>query len=229
LKSQHKLALSAGLLAMVAPVFAGADIIVASHDLVIRRGPTKESSTSGANLHAKASTNNSTDRVVLLRFDSANFGANTSAATFLLNANPDTVTQFQGTFNYRVWGVNDGDPQDEVFTEAGYNPGDANTVYDGSANLIDTTQLTNLGDVNSISAGDNFNFSSAALTSFIQADTNGTVALLVERLSLGGNSTFYSRENQTAPPRLDITVVPEPTSLALLGLGSLLVARRRRH
>lgn len=200
---------------------SAAVVVTASQDHTLRRGPSIENG-----LHSKQSSNNSTDRVVMIRFDSTTFGSDVTSATFLFTANSDPSTQFQGTFDFRVWGVTDGDPQDEAFVEGGYDPTASGSIYDGSANLIQESQLIQLGDFTA-SAGTQVSMTTPGLLSFLQADTNDIATLVVERLTLGGNSTFLDR-NTATPPRLSLEVVPEPGSLVLLGLGGLLALQRRR-
>jgi len=214
-------ALVIGLSVVTCAQAASAAIIVASQDHSVRRGPTVENG-----IHIKQSTNNSTDRYGMFRFDSSLFGPGVTSVTFMLTANSDTVVQFQGTYDYRIFGVPDGTANDEVFIEGSvnYDPG-AGVVYDGSADLVDDTKLTQLGDANSVSAGDTISLSNAALLSFIQADTNDVATLVVIRLTTGGNSTFLDRTTGS-PPRLDI--IPEPTTLALVAVGLLGLRRRRR-
>lgn len=75
-------------------------------------------------------------------------------------------------------------------------------------------------------------FDAAALTSFINADTNGIVTFIVtDETAESQSSRFYSREhtpgNDADAPRLSVSVVPEPASMGLLTVGALIVLARR--
>jgi hypothetical protein len=205
----------------LAGVVQAAPVIVASQDHTLRRGPSIES-----NIHIKQSTNNSTDRVGMIRFDSADFGANVTDVAFLLTATTST-NAYDGSYVFRVWGVNESSSYDELFVEGGYVPGTGN-LSDGSDNLIDESILTQLGDSATISVGETINLNTPELLAFVQGDTNGTVTLVVERLTLGNNSVFLDRTSGS-PPRLDITVIPEPASLVMGLFGMTLIAVRRRR
>lgn len=72
-----------------------------------------------------------------------------------------------------------------------------------------------------------YSFSSAALDAFINADTNGYVTLLIVRGQASTSSNqarFQVKETGTGAS----LVVPEPMSMALLGLGGLIALRKRR-
>ncbi|MFK7789158.1 MAG: PEP-CTERM sorting domain-containing protein, partial [Phycisphaeraceae bacterium] len=58
----------------------------------------------------------------------------------------------------------------------------------------------------------------------------GSTAVFTLTVSGGADSTNLTTNggHETLIDNIGITIVPEPTSLALLGLGSLLIARRRR-
>jgi len=72
----------------------------------------------------------------------------------------------------------------------------------------------------------------ADLVSFLQqrADDNGLVTFMVAIDAENRGYGFASRENEdvTLRPSLEVTAVPEPASLALIGLGGLAMLKRRR-
>ena len=76
--------------------------------------------------------------------------------------------------------------------------------------------------------GQTYQFNSITLSFLIPENFNVDYNVPVFSFDLQGTARF--RGVGTAPSNTDpwISVVPEPTSLALLGLGSLLLARRRR-
>jgi PEP-CTERM motif len=80
--------------------------------------------------------------------------------------------------------------------------------------------------------GDSISMTTAGLVSFLNLDTNGFVTLMVGRLQQSSSfDQWASSEHATlAGPKLilDYTPVPEPASLALMGLGGLMLVARKR-
>lgn len=89
-------------------------------------------------------------------------------------------------------------------------------------------------DTDVFGAGDVHTYASAALTSAGAANVGGTFSLLAKNQSVDATRSIFFYEaagGALVEPRLiiDYTVVPEPSSTALLGLGGLaLILRRRR-
>lgn len=181
-------------------------------------------------LHPKQVVNKATtDRLGMIRFDSAAFGAGVLAATFEITARSDTGTQFQGTFDFTVYGVQDLDPQDEAIDQGTYNPNAAGAVYDHANDpAIDANQLELLGTFQA-SAGDQVMFTDLDLLSWIQGVTNGIVTLVITRVQNGGNSVFENESHETDNPKLVVTVVPTPASAAMGLMGMVMLALRRQR
>ena len=192
----RKVAFGVVALAFAQAELASAATVIASQDFSVKRGPSVE-----LGLHSKEGAGlSSTDRYLMLRFDSTSFGSDVTSATFNITANSDSVVQFQDTFTYRIYGVPDLTANDELVAETGYDPS-SGAVYDGSDDLVNAATLTLLGDTTSVSAGDTISFSNPNLLSFLQADTNDVATLVFTRVTNGGDSTFRDR-NFVTPPRL---------------------------
>ena len=107
---------------------------------------------------------------------------------------------------------------------------------------LDTANLTLLVDNQAYGPqveGDLYTFIGSALDGFLNADTNGQVTFLIirgEANTSGNQARFITKEATEFHSEAEVPeggagaflVVPEPATMLLLGLGSLLSIRRRK-
>lgn len=174
--------------------------VVASQNLSVRRG--EEALIKDLFIHPKnisRKTKHKLDRFALIRFDSEDFGKNVRVAGFRLQ--PLSFADYgDKPMRFRVYGVMDGDPQDEKFTEKDYDPSAEEALANPrTANMVDRRQATILGGF-STKVDEPVLFNNEKLLSFVRADTNGTVTLVIVReTEAGENSTFRTRKSKTPP------------------------------
>lgn len=174
--------------------------IVASQNLSVRRG--EEALIKDLVIHPKnisRKTKHQLDRFALIRFDSEDFGKGVRAAGFRIN--PLSFAEYgDKPMRFRVYGVLDGDPQDEKFTEKDYDPAAEDALADRrTANMVNRKQATVLGTF-STKVDEPVLFTNRNFLSFVRADTNGTVTLVIVReTETGFNSTFRTRKSKTPP------------------------------
>lgn len=132
-----------------------------------------------------------------------------------------------------IYGLNDG-PGD-LWSETGITwnnaPGN-NTANNGDVLPGETTPIL-LAQLQFDASGAAHQVSNQALIDFLNADTNGIVTFIFVRADgSGGTHQIGGRLDNPDPadwrPTLEITFVPEPASLVLAGMGSLIMLRRRR-
>ena len=142
--------------------------------------------------------------------------------------------------NYYIFGLNDGVGDNWNEGVVTWNNAPGNDIY--STNGVLGAETTLLGsfslNFSSIIVGDVINFSSAGLLNIVQSDLNDLVTLIITRQEANwSNESFaskeYSGDMPLSPPTLHVTTrdsgpIPEPTTLALMGLGLAGIGWKRR-
>ncbi|MEM6504578.1 MAG: DNRLRE domain-containing protein [Planctomycetota bacterium] len=214
------------LTALVCGAYSGhadAEVITATQDAHIRNGSNANTNYGNDPILQLKPGSNSFFRTIYLDFDVSSV-ALSSVISAELDLDIESVSG-GADLSYKVFG----------FTSPAW---DESTITWNNAPFASTSATatfgTDLGGGTIVFASDdNLTFSSTELTDFVKS-SSGTVSLIIHPTDMDGNVNlnFHSSEllngdpNPNAPT-LTLTV-PEPGSLALLGLGGLLIARRRR-
>lgn len=174
--------------------------VIASQDISVRRGEDKAVKEKG--IHPKKinrKEKHKLDRFAMIRFDSDDFGKDVRAAGLRLK--PVIFGDHKNKpMRFRVYGVNDGDEQDEKFTEKDYDPNAKDTIVDRRiSTVIDRKQVSILGSF-STEKDEEVLFSNRNFLAFVRSDTNGTVTfVLIRETESGLNSTFAPRQSDDGP------------------------------
>lgn len=172
--------------------------VVASQDLCIRRGEEEVIKERGVHVkNVKRREKHELDRFALIRFDSEDFE---NARAVGLHLEPFNFSDYNKAMRFRVYGVLDGDEQDEKFEEKTYDPNDEDSIVDRRlSTMVDRKQVTILGNF-STEEDETVLFSTRNLLAFVRGDKNGTVTLVIVRETESWhNSTFTTRESETPP------------------------------
>jgi hypothetical protein len=123
-------------------------------------------------------------------------------------------------------------PGSSIAFQAGNNGAAAVDSAFNPLTLLGTGNFGTTGNVNSGTVDVyNLSFSGTGLDYLLtQLNTGGTLRLVLATTAAGTSATYAGFSNSNFDgPTLSFTAIPEPASLALLGLGSLLIAGRRRQ
>ena len=148
---------------------------------------------------------------------------------------------------YDIYGLDDDvTANDWEEINSARNPGDPYTMGltwnnapgndTASETTFDPAESSMLGDFQVVgynyggTAGDTYSISGASLLNFLNGDTDENVTFMISRHS--GESTsldiFGVRETEAAATlTLEYVAVPEPATLALIGLGGLFIRKKR--
>lgn len=174
--------------------------VIASQDLSVRRGTDKAVKEQG--IHPKKinrKEKHELDRFAMIRFDSEDFGKDVRAVGLKLK--PVIFgDENNKPMRFRVYGVVDGDKEDEKFDEKTYDPNAEDTIVDRRiSTVLNRKQVSILGSF-STDREEDVLFTSKTLLSLVKTDTNGTVTLVIVRETDSGlNSTFAPRQSKTPP------------------------------
>jgi hypothetical protein len=225
---------TAACLATLNPAFAAT--VIADADSHVWKGANGNTNYGTAtDLHAQDYLATSS-LLLFIRFDLSSYtpGSFTDAKldlTSSLTTAPSAVGK-----PFYVWGLKDSQNADgwgeSTIT---YNNAPGLTIGSGVATLdVDSSKADRLDDgtLLQVASGSTVSFSDADLLSFLNADTDGLVTLIIGAPRVPGEPAFLwaAKEHATlAAPTLTFDVIPEPTTaLAGLLLGAGLLRRRRK-
>jgi hypothetical protein len=243
----HMAGISVLLCGVLATAAAQAVMIVASDDTWVREDQPDDNRNGNDQVNARTDTDADDNDVILLKFSTASLTTPVTGASVNLYWQRND----SGTSNsLKLYGLNETDPDEATWDETtvtynnapgliadGMNPTVESGAMASDDNIqdLDTANLTLLVPLQPYGPqvlNEVYSFSSAALDAFINADTNGEVSFLILRsLGTSGNQArFWPKEQNNGDTAPFLSVIPEPTSLALVSLAAmgLAVALRRR-
>lgn len=237
--------------AVVAAVLIGGSTVVADQigvadDTWVREDNADSNRNGNDEMNARTDIDADDNDVILLRFPT----------TQLLNANGAALTLYwqrddgSTSNSLKLYGLNESDPDETTWDETTvtYNnapglipDGMDPTAESGAGHSFDDIQDLDTANLTLLVAdqpygpqvlNDPYSFSSTALDDFLNADTNGQVTFLILRANEGtsGNQArFWPKESGPGAILDNVSLVPEPATLALLGLSSLALMLRRQR
>ncbi len=173
-------------------------------------------------LNTKNSPTQGTDRHVYLRFPITGITTEIVGAALHLKVS-DPIPIGDGGRVLKVFGINETNA-DEAFPETGLTFGNSTNGTTTNNDSLLTTDLTDLGTFTLSEDQEEVAFSSAALSDFLSADTNGTASFLIRTVSEEGTPTlkFASKEHATlAAPALSLTVIDPNPPLGALSIEKI--------
>ncbi len=227
------------VLAIAVTPSGNAASIGVTHDTWVREDNADSNRNGNDQMNARTDIDADDNDVILLRFPTTGIPSGISGlelSLFWQRSDSSTGNELA------LYGLNETDPDETTWDETtvtynnapglipdGIDPAAENglgNTFDDIRDL-DTANLTLLVDAQPYGPqvlNDPYSFSSAALDSFVNADTNGEVTFLILRANAGtsGNQArFWPRESG---PGATLSYVPEPASIALIGLGAVALA-----
>ncbi len=186
-----------------------------------RQSPTMNFGSS-ITLNTKNSPTQGTDRHVYLRFPISGITTEIVDAAIQLKVS-DPIPIGDGARVLKVFGIDEANP-DEAFSGASLTFGNSTNGTTANNDSLLTTGLTDLGTFTLSEDQEEVAFSSAALSDFLSADTNGTASFLIRTVSEEGTPTlkFASKEHTTlAAPVLSLTVIDPNPPLGALSIEKI--------
>lgn len=219
-----------------------------SHDTWVREDSPDSNRNADGFINARTDIDADDNDVIFLRFPTAALSGDALSATLTLYWQRDDGSTAN---TLSLWGLNDGTAGETLWDETTitYNTA-VGLIPDGMDPTAETAAAHDANDVRDLDIANltllvdeqpygpqvlnaPYSFSSAALATFINADSNGELTFLITRGTLGtsGNQArFWQKEADGGIGAvLGVTLVPEPSALALFGLGGLAYAFRRRR
>jgi len=170
------------------------------------------------------------DRYTFLRFDLSPYtGGVYSGSSLTLQVQDISPDNDQ---NFDIYGIPDLGA-DEDFDETALTFNNSAYTYDSSDNQMDTSGFTFIGSYIGVSPSDEgtgITLSSAALDTFLNNDTNNIATFVLTNTNGDGFINKFDSKNASSGGST-LTVVPEPSSVVMVGLGLLAafgLARKRR-
>jgi len=242
---------------MAVPVIASDDSYIAITDFAIPTPAIRDTADPKLSIqdHNGSATQN---RLSAIRFDNLTFTGPSSGSSLSLTVSGQSSTAVAAgtTWNYQLYGVLESanglgvDPTaEDNMDESTYSAANANAIdslgnninenfiYDADAVAAGDQPIATLSILDGAGRGDVLTFSGADFDTFISTVTTNAadddVAFILRLAHADSNgrarNDLFSLDTGTGAqrPTLDV-VIPEPASLALIGLGGLMMVGRRR-